>query len=133
MDNSIKGENTFLLLEIIQTGDEIALESYNEYILGRKNPITFYDTNDMSPVEQYDVDLSPFQSYEAGVSRRHASLSFGRDRVTITDLDSTNGTRLNGEIIQPFAPQDLQSGDFITLGKFKIKILIHTKINSSAA
>jgi pSer/pThr/pTyr-binding forkhead associated (FHA) protein len=132
MDDLIKSENTLIILEIIQTGDEIALEAYTDYVLGRKNPVMLQNTNDIRPDEQYDVDLSPFQSYEAGVSRRHATLSFGREKVTITDLGSTNGTRLNGEVIQPFIPRDLQSGDIITLGKFKIRIVIHTRINSSA-
>ncbi len=50
---------------------------------------------------------------DTNVSRRHAQLELGEDGWTITDLNSTNGTRVNGQRVQT---AELTSGDIITLG-----------------
>ncbi|MEK9500807.1 FHA domain-containing protein [Gaopeijia maritima] len=47
------------------------------------------------------------------ISEQHASLRFHDGRFTLTDLDSTNGTRLNGEEVQK---SELSDGDRIGLG-----------------
>lgn len=49
------------------------------------------------------------------VSRRHARFFMQHDNVLVEDLGSTNGTFLNGERIS--SPQQLRSGDVITLGE----------------
>lgn len=48
------------------------------------------------------------------VSEQHASLRFADGVFTLTDLDSTNGTRLNGEALQK---GELADGDRIGLGE----------------
>lgn len=50
---------------------------------------------------------------DAAASDRHASIRFVEDHFTITDLDSTNGTKVNGEEV---LKQDLSDGDRITIG-----------------
>jgi pSer/pThr/pTyr-binding forkhead associated (FHA) protein len=50
---------------------------------------------------------------DKGASRRHAQLRVDDDVVTLTDLGSTNGTRLNGQQVQT---RVLQDGDKITVG-----------------
>ncbi len=50
---------------------------------------------------------------DPNVSRRHAELRRTTDGVVITDLGSTNGTRVNGV---PVREQQLVSGDEITVG-----------------
>jgi len=52
------------------------------------------------------------------VSGRHACLIRQDQQVTIEDLDSTNGTYVNG---RPIKKQILQDGDVIEISKFKIK------------
>lgn len=52
------------------------------------------------------------------VSGRHACLIRQDQQVTIEDLDSTNGTYVNGRLIKK---QILQDGDVIKISKFKIK------------
>ena len=71
-----------------------------------------------------DIDLSPFDAYEAGVSRLHANLAVKGTQVTAKDLGSANGTRLNGKKITAHAEHTLQHGDILTLGKMKVQILI---------
>ncbi len=55
---------------------------------------------------------------DKGASRRHAQIKQGRDGFTLTDLGSTNGTRLNGQTIQS---RELADGDRITIGSTSIE------------
>jgi hypothetical protein len=50
---------------------------------------------------------------DTGASRRHAQIRLRDGRYTLTDLGSTNGTRLNGQTIQS---RELDDGDRITIG-----------------
>ncbi|WP_296493901.1 FHA domain-containing protein [Rhodoferax sp.] len=52
------------------------------------------------------------------VSGRHACLIQQDEQVTIEDLDSTNGTFVNGRAVKNAV---LQDGDLIEIGNFKIK------------
>ncbi len=52
--------------------------------------------------------------YENGVSRKHAQISEEAAGFFIEDLGSSNGTRVNGELIS--GRQTLKSGDAISLG-----------------
>lgn len=71
-----------------------------------------------------NIDLSPYDAYECGVSRLHSTISSIGKEITAKDLGSANGTRLNGKKISPHAEHTLQHGDILTLGKLKIQILI---------
>lgn len=51
-----------------------------------------------------DVDLTPLGGTTSGVSRRHAVLRNTGGAWTITDLNSTNGTFVNGARIAPNTP-----------------------------
>ncbi len=50
------------------------------------------------------------------VSRRHVLVQV-EDRVKITDLSSTAGTRINGAKLKPDVPCTLEPGDFLQVGK----------------
>lgn len=58
--------------------------------------------------------------HDASVSRMHARFSLERDgKMYVRDLNSTNGTWLNGERLQPNESRPLQTGDHIRLGKME--------------
>jgi pSer/pThr/pTyr-binding forkhead associated (FHA) protein len=71
-----------------------------------------------------DIDLNPFNAYEAGVSRLHANLTIAGGNVFIHDLGSANGTHLNGRRIDPHVEQPIQHGDILTFGQLKVQVLI---------
>src|SRR3954452_25311742 len=48
------------------------------------------------------------------VSRFHAKVQFDNGEVILTDLESTNGTRVNGSVVQI---RRLQAGDRIHVGR----------------
>ena len=57
------------------------------------------------------------------VSRRHALLHCSEQTCTITDLESANGTLVNGARIEPNQPLNLEDQMKITIGPFEIVCL----------
>jgi predicted component of type VI protein secretion system len=102
-------------LHLIESGMILHLNGQNEFTLGR--------VAEGQPILP-DVDLSPYEGYAQGVSRLHAALKTNNNRVFITDLGSSNGTRVNGQKIMPNVDFPLNHGDVVALGKFKIQVLI---------
>ncbi|MBR5798475.1 MAG: FHA domain-containing protein [Lachnospiraceae bacterium] len=56
---------------------------------------------------------------DAGISRRHVKFFRDGNRICMTDLNSTNGTFLNGLRLEPNMTEILEPGDEIRLGKLK--------------
>lgn len=50
------------------------------------------------------------------LSREHARLFGERDLLYVEDLDTTNGTRVNGRVLQPRAPASIGAGDTLEFG-----------------
>lgn len=50
------------------------------------------------------------------VAKRHAMVQVANGHVTITDLRSPSGTRINGAALVPEVPSTLEPGDFINVG-----------------
>ncbi|GAB4576211.1 MAG: hypothetical protein Kow0077_31530 [Anaerolineae bacterium] len=77
----------------------------------------------MPPDEETNrLDLTPFGGLEEGVSREHACLELANYSLYITDLNSTNGTYLNGLRILPKQARVVRDGDEIRLGRLKLMI-----------
>lgn len=67
-----------------------------------------------------DIDLAPFDLGNY-VSRRHAFIVRRHGSFLIEDLDSANGTALNGaQRLVPHTPTALKNGDKITFGNTKV-------------
>ena len=63
-----------------------------------------------------DFDMTFYDEDEGYVSRRHAQIGRGPDDYSITDLDSYNGTTLNGRPLLPQRAYPLRNGDRIQVG-----------------
>src|SRR5512137_1646889 len=61
------------------------------------------------------------------VSRHHAKIERIKSVVYITDLDSRNGTKVNGTSIKPNEPHQLANLDTITIGKFTLQLFLYTR------
>ena len=59
---------------------------------------------------------------EQKLSRQHLSMTVAEDGVSITDLNSSNGSYLNGTRLQPQAQQAITPDDAIVIGSFEIKV-----------
>jgi pSer/pThr/pTyr-binding forkhead associated (FHA) protein len=68
-----------------------------------------------------DIDLS---DQDAGyVHRRHATLRFENDQLTVTHLGGSNKTRINNKPIPDNVPQPVQPGDKIAFGKVVLRLM----------
>ena len=54
------------------------------------------------------------------VSRRHARVTRDGELFHIEDLNSGNGTRVNGEALAPFRPRVIAPGDAVQLGRMPV-------------
>ncbi|MHC4223078.1 MAG: FHA domain-containing protein [Planctomycetota bacterium] len=57
------------------------------------------------------------------VERRHALIERDGEKVTITDLNSKTGTRINGAQLMPDVPATLDPGDFLSVGGLDLMCL----------
>jgi pSer/pThr/pTyr-binding forkhead associated (FHA) protein len=70
-----------------------------------------------------DIDLGPFDAYKQGVSRIHAELLLKPEGLFIIDLDSANGTVVNGNRIEAVTAVQLRHGDLIQLGGLDLQLI----------
>jgi DNA-binding winged helix-turn-helix (wHTH) protein len=86
-----------------------------EYVIGRDPSAAFWTTSSL-------------------VSRRHARLVVSASAVTVEDLDSRNGTFVNGQRLrEPFVPAPLVSGDEIRIGPDRFIVVIPTGADSTVS
>lgn len=57
------------------------------------------------------------------LSRRHCSVSFVENELTIVDLRSSHGTMVNGTLLQA-GPWTLQDGDQIMVGQTELTVVV---------
>lgn len=60
-------------------------------------------------------DLSDFRLNEEGVSRLHVKIEKTENGYSVTDLNSTNGTRVNGELLEANETRELPLGSELTI------------------
>ncbi len=58
------------------------------------------------------------------VSTRHCSFSAVPDGFVVTDLKSTNGTRLNSRPLKPHEPTPLSTGDVVEIGPYRLVVSV---------
>ncbi len=96
-------------LVIEEGGQELPLPAGKaEIIIGREDPIS-----GIFP----EIDLTPFGGETGGVSRQHARINRGNGQWTITDLNSTNYTRVDGNKLDPSLPAPIKDGSRIQFGR----------------
>lgn len=104
-----------ITLNAEQQAYECAVKGGASILLGRCVP------PDAAPES---IDFAPVGAGEKGVSRQHALIRVDRGAVFVSDLESTNGTFLNGRRLQPHFQHLLVSGDVLRLGALEIRVQI---------
>lgn len=102
-------------LYILKSEKYLPLEGQQEFTIGRVTK-----GQSIHP----DIDLTPYAAYEDGVSRIHAMIRVAEGNAGITDLSSVNGTYINDVRIPANQFLPIEQGDLISLGRFKIKIVL---------
>ncbi len=111
---SLFDDDMILRLEVIGATIPILVYPKREIIIGRR---------DVATGTQPDVDLTSYAGYRMGVSRRHAQIHLKDGHLEITDLGSSNGSKLNGVVMPANRPFPVRDGDEITLGNMKLRVI----------
>lgn len=115
--NVDQGEGT-LTVTVVPSDRVIPLTGAAEFVVGKLDA-----TRGVFP----DVDLTPDEGVESGVSRRHARILVQRTQFFVEDLGSANGTYLNGFRLTPYLPTALDDGDTLYFGKIMVEVDIDFK------
>jgi hypothetical protein len=78
--------------------------------------------------ERPDLDLEPFDALNKGVSRQHAAFVYEDHIIKIMDMDSPNGTYLNGFRLTPYQSRVLRDGDEVRLGRLVMNVKFMTPL-----
>lgn len=70
------------------------------------------------------TDVDGKITFNAMVSRVHCCVDKHGDQYTIMDMESTNGTFVNGIRLQPKVPHPVKNGDIVKLANSKFQIII---------
>lgn len=114
-------ESTTLMIFVRGAQRPIALQMRDrpEQTLGRRSP----DSN-----VQPDIDLSPYQASDYGVSRQHARLRYQDNTITLMDLASVNHTYINGQRLHAHEVRVLRDGDEIRLGRLTMQVMFQHQV-----
>jgi pSer/pThr/pTyr-binding forkhead associated (FHA) protein len=116
--NTPFSSDTQVTVILPELGISVALESLSRGVLGRIDP---------NSADDPDFDLTAYEAQEKGVSRRHAALCRAQDTLLIVDLDSLNGTYINGHRIAANQAYPLHDGDEVRLARLVILISFQPK------
>ncbi len=101
-------------LRVMKTGDMVSLAGRDNYTLGRSAG---------SQAIVPDVDLDTYGAQDQGISRLHAEIRMDETGVHVVDLDSVNGTLINGKRIEPQEPKEIHNKDIIQLGNMQLQVI----------
>jgi CheY-like chemotaxis protein len=98
---------------VVGTASTIQARVGDTMVLGRSD-----STGGYTP----EVDLSKFDAFSKGVSRKHAVITIKDQKLMIRDLNSTNGTRLNNVLCKPGEEYRLRHGNELMLGTLRLQV-----------
>jgi pSer/pThr/pTyr-binding forkhead associated (FHA) protein len=101
-------------LRVLSSGEIISLVGRENFTLGRA-------VKGQAVVP--DVDLETREAYDMGVSRLHAEIRLRDNGIFLADLESVNGTLVNGEKVEPTLPATLRHGDILQLGRMRLQLI----------
>jgi hypothetical protein len=100
-------------LLVAETGQRLWLEAERDLLVGRTD-----ESRGIFP----QLDLTNVGGYDAGVSRRHAILSFYNGTCMVEDLDSANGTFLNDRRLPANQPTRVVHGDELKFATLLLRV-----------
>jgi CheY-like chemotaxis protein len=106
------------------------------YVVGQENEPIVLKANEHKSVSfgrkpggetlgsETHVDLTRYDAINCGVSRVHMFLHCRDNHYYVEDVDSRNGTYLNGSVLTPFQMTPVQNGDEIRLGHLRMHVYL---------
>lgn len=109
------GPEHTVVFQIQDAEAPLVVQMRSQIMLGR--------LSESSPEATY-INLAPYGADEAGVSRKHARLLCEGKALYLMDLNSTNGTSVNGEPLHAGVERRIRDGDELKLGQLKLYIYL---------
>lgn len=100
-----------LMLTILDSNQVISFQLSDCLLIGRDND------------SETDIDFAKFDGARLGISRLHAAFLYDGRGLAIEDLNSRNGTRINGYRIEGGKPYPIRNGDELEIGF--MRVLVH--------
>lgn len=110
---SIFSKGTRLKLQVTESGEVMMRDVVGDLVVGRADNVTDYIP---------EIDLTPYGAYRLGLSRRHAIILLEGERLVVKDLNSRNGTFVNGVIVPSGGTQTLRDGDELRFGNLGLRL-----------
>jgi len=98
---------------VMPDGTEFPVKPAHDVVIGRQ------PREDDPPVT---VDLESYDGHDLGVSRHHCMMKAINDNLMLVDLDSINGTFVNGHRAMPLKRYNIADDDTITVGRISLEI-----------
>jgi len=92
------------------------------FVVDARHTTLLLGRNDRKSRLFVDVDLTGESGQAHSVSRRHARVHFLNGRYLLEDLESLNGTYLNGRKLTPYLQEVLHEGDEVKLGSLVLRV-----------
>jgi pSer/pThr/pTyr-binding forkhead associated (FHA) protein len=116
---TVESQHTGLLVQLVlHDGQHVKLIPDMHLVIGRRGKSK--KNNCHAP----DVDLEPYDGYDAGVSRQHALLAWRDDSYVLEDLKSLNGTFVNGTRLSPGEAVAIHDGDYVQFGTLQAQVQV---------
>ena len=100
-----------LVLKVPDTAQMISVPLADRLVIGRGD-------NGRNP----DIDLTQLDGVRFGISRSHAAITYDETQLYVEDLNSTNGTRINGYRLDSGRTYRLRNGDELELGRLRLVV-----------
>ncbi len=104
---------TKLELSVTDMPDRLLIAVDHDLVVGRADSVTNY---------MPDIDLTTFGAYRLGLSRRHAIIRVEENTLIVQDLQSRNGTFVNGKAVPSGGTHPLRDGDTLRLGNLTVQL-----------
>ncbi len=118
MSQTIKSQPANVpLVDPNQTWGTLIFSNGREVTLTGERVLVGRSDHDMGGV-QPEVDLAAFEHADT-VSRGHATIEHIGSTYQLSDLNSTNFTRVNGKRLEPSVPTPISDGDTLQFGKIQ--------------
>jgi len=108
-----EGATLYLSVERVNKPITRRLAADEAFVIGREDTGGLFETP--------DINLSPYDASNRGVSRQHLRIFLDQDGALYAeDLDSSNGTTVNGEHLPAHTPIRLRDSDELILGRMML-------------
>lgn len=106
-----------VVLQAVHTDNTIEAMVHGALMLGRG----------ITTDKFHQIDLTTVEGHRFGVSRQHAVLHVKNNHLMVRDLDSSNGTYLNGYRLAARVDAPVRAGDMLELGKLRFRVVIASR------